>query len=596
MASLIFGLVLFFFPFILINFFSDKKKGFIFVLFCLFLFQTILALLTQTLGMFYYAIILGFTLLADVIVLATYFIIKTKTKKILSFDIKTIDWVVLAVIVLSFLCLWQVHYNYMGQMSMALDQGSSFHKVENAKLPYPYYSDEWYAAGLIKDSINSHKLPIYDFLTKSRPFYINGELLFHSFLAEIFVLLGLNPVLNYSAVSLFFNILIIVLIYIFLRINNVKKLSSLLASLSVLYISNGANLPGIWYFIPANMSILVSIIGLCFMSLNKPKMAMFTGIFVFLFYPPLIIFYLPTLIIFLIKDKEDLKKSIKYFIVFFVFTILFFSLSRFFPAIRDVVVAKIFYISSYGQGMPQYMLFDVVPFYVIILAIVGMLLGLHKKYSQGYKQKMLLAPVVIGGLLWFFYNLTTYRFGIEYQRVVFYTSLILVIFSGFGLSFIENYFGDKKKWIGYFKCCQIFVLVLFVIFIPFYTVINNWKNFIILYPNGEALFPAAPADEYLTNEDLRIIKDIKNKTFLSLPWKGTTISVATGNYPALAKEGNMTAGLNSTLDDFLKADCVGKLNVAKELNLDYIYLQGFDCPNFLEVSKSQEGFVLYKVN
>ena len=65
MVATILGTVLLAVPFLLSGLFKDNKKGFVYVLFFLMLFHTILAVLTQLFGIFYYAVIFTATLLAD---------------------------------------------------------------------------------------------------------------------------------------------------------------------------------------------------------------------------------------------------------------------------------------------------------------------------------------------------------------------------------------------------------------------------------------------------------------------------------------------------------------------------------------------------
>jgi hypothetical protein len=285
MFTLILGLILLAIPFILVNLFSDKKRGFVYVLFFLLVFQTILAIFTQSLGIFYYWVITACTLLADVTALSIYFYKKNKPKKKFSFNFKGIDWVILAVAIISIASLAQVHFNYTGKIALATDQNNATHNVKNMVYNYPYFSDEWYAVSLVQGSINNHSLPIRNILTKNNRLFRNLELFFHSFLAEIFLILGLNPLLDYTLVSVFINTLIILLIYLLLRISNISKLASGVCSLLALYITCGANLPGLWNLIPFNLGILVFMLGLCFMEFENIKMAIFSSVLASFFYP-----------------------------------------------------------------------------------------------------------------------------------------------------------------------------------------------------------------------------------------------------------------------------------------------------------------------
>ena len=137
---------------------------------------------------------------------------------------------------------------------------------------------------------------------------------------------------------------------------------------------------------------------------------------------------------------------------------------------------------------------------------------------------------------------------------------------------------------------------MFLAFLPFYTQTEIWKNLVLVsQANGDVYFPKSPANNYLTPDDLSIFKDIKNKKFLSIPWTGTVIGVATDNYPGISKEGNISMGNEADAYLFLNSDCVGKTEIAKKYAVDYIYIYSFDCPGFKKIDESSEGFVLYKV-
>lgn len=600
MAQLILGIILLVSPFLLLSLFSDKKRGFIYILFFLFLFHTFLAFFTQFFGVFYYWVIVAFTALADL----TAFIFYLR-KSNFKFRLPKIDWILLLVILIACITLYQVHYNYTGKINLATDETVSYHEVENMEYVYPYFSDEWYAVSLIKHSITSHSLPLWNDLSNS--FFHNLEMFFHSLTAELILILNLDPLTQYTLLSIFFNVLIIALVFIFLRLNKVSSLSSAIASLSVLYIASGANLPGMWHLIPVHMGIIFSLIGFCFMA--RPAsgypdflLASLLSIPVIIFYGPLFIFYGPSLAVFAVlkffktrlpgrqAKKEIFKISSYILIALFLILPVSYIILMISPlsGLAGFIASKIFYSSFTGLNIPQLHFYGIIPVWIILLALLGI-------QSVFKKMKWLFAPFLLIIIFWFFYSFTISRFVIEYERVVFFGSIIVAIISGFGVAKLEDYL--KRFRFPAFKSFWAIAMVLFLLFTPFYTSTGNWEKLILINQrNGAKSYPKSPANNYLVDDDLKIFKNLKGQRFLSIPWKGTVIGVATDNYPVVTKEGTISVGQESMFDAFLNSDCQGKKNIAEAYKLDYVYVKEFECDSFRKIAESQEGFVLYKIN
>lgn len=589
MVNIISGIVLAFTPFALLPLFKNKKAGFVYIIFFLILLQTVLGFSTQILGIFYYNVIFTVVGIADIIVLL--WVLKFKHKY--RFDFSDVDWVLVALLAISFLTLYQVHNNYTGKINIATDQFPSYHEAQNMAYEYPYFSDEWYAVLLIKNSINFHFLPIIGFAGER---ILNLEIFFHSLVAELMLILGFNPLTKYSLLSIFANVLIISLSYLFLRLNKVSKLSAGLSSLLILYISSGANLPGIWNFIPVHAGIILCLIGLCFISMKDYKMASLACLPILLFYAPLLIFYGTGLIVFLlIEFRKQIRKHTR--AIIYIFTAVLFATSLLFfilmlspvAGVVAYIYSKIFYTSFYGPDLNVNLTFyQVLPLFAVFLAILGL------RYI--YKNlKWFLAVLILGFIVWFFYSFSAFRVFIEYERAVFFISILTCIAAGFGLWCIESRACKFNK--KAFKCAQIFAVILFLLIIPFYTSGERWRNFIVEGIRGRSavFYPKAPANNYLTEDDLRVFSGIEGKAFLSIPWKGTVVGVATQNYPVVTKQGTISVGRESTADLFLLSDCTAKLSMAKRLELDYVYIYSFNCPGFKKVAESREGLVLYKV-
>jgi hypothetical protein len=612
MIYLVLGLILLLCQFTAILFFKDKKQGFVYVLFFWIVFQSLLAILTQLFGIFYFWIIFPANILASLVV-GWFVFRKIKEEKIsaLGGPASGWDWIIVFVVLVSAVILYQVHYNYTGKINIATDQIVSYHEVKNMVYPYPYFSDEWDAVSLIKYSINTHLLPLKNPLNNT--FFPNFVAPFYSFLAGLILLLRVNPLLSYNIFAIFINTLIILICYVFLRINKLPKVTSAISALSVLYITSAANLPGIWHLIPVHLGIIFSLLGFCFMSLNKAKWAFLSGFFVLIFYSPLIIFYGLALLVFLLPKIDfsaqggpasgwknpKIRKIIWYSLVGFIALVLavyFLYLASFTAsnasAASNMLFSRLFYPSLSGSFVQHYNFFSVLPLFVIVLFVFG-LIHIIKNI------KWLFSQIVVGFIFWALYAFVLFRVIIEYERVVFFTAIIVVLISGFGLQKILEYLDSKVKLN---KCpvsgyIGILFLLFFVISIPNYTKQENWKKFILVDSLSQATaFAKAPANNYLVADDVKLFAGIKNKKFLSLPWKGLVVAVATDNIPEVAKEGTISAGNISSVVNFLQGDCNKKSIMAKNLKLDYIYLYEFSCPGFTKIDKSSENLYLYKVN
>jgi hypothetical protein len=466
--------------------------------------------------------------------------------------------------------------------------------MKNITYQYPYFSDEWYAVSLIKGAIQTESLPFYN--TLDGGFFLNLEIFSHSLSAELMVLMSLDPLTQYSILSLAINCILILLCYLFLRICNIPVIISAICGLSVLYIACGANLPGIWHLIPLTFGVLYSLFGICFLQLNNLKMALVAYFFVSLFYTLLIPFYGTALLIYLFSNikffKQNKAKILGYsFLALFIFVpiILVFIFLSPLSGFAFYVFSKLYYTSFTGFFLPQINIFYILPLHILILAIIGCICIAKEK-------KWIFWQIIIGCVYWIAYVFTYKRFIIEFERVVYFTSILLCLTAGIGFKIVLDYLKEKIKISDkLLKYAPIIILVLLIAYIPFYTQAENWRQFVVVDPKTKmSIPPNSPVNNYLQKDDIEIFSNIKKKRFLSLPWKGTVIGIATDNFPVVSKPGTISMGLAEWTYNFIGSNCQEKLKFAKSLKLDYVYLLPFDCPGFEKIDQSQEGFVLYK--
>lgn len=592
----IIGTILFLLPFLLILKFKNKKIGFAYTLSFIISFHLFVAIITQLLHVFNYPFIIIINVLFSLFV-----VIKTDWRMFrgsLRACYKKVDWTLIFTIVIIFICLFSVHYNYSGDYSVL--PTSQYQVEKNMVYPYPYYADEWYAVSVIKGSIESHSLPTRAPLAPPhwQSNFINLEFVFHSFLAELTLLLNLDLLTDYTILAIFSGLLICLLVYLFLRYCKINKYSAALMSVSVLYLTNGANLPGIWYLIPLTLGILSILLSFFFVVARDKKMLFLMAVITILFYPPLFIFCSLIILFFLFSERSAFKIKMRqalYYLGLVIFSAVFLSLAYLFSqnhpdTFFNYIFSKIVYPTFVTGGTPQYLIHNIIPIPILLLAILGVITLVRAR-----KNNWLLGVFFLGVMYWILYFFVSLRFIIEWQRVIVFTSIITVLVAGFGLEyfikFLNNFRIFKNNFLNY---AQLGVLVLFFVLSFSYTEMDNWQKLKLVHENGNIYLPAAPANKYLHPDDLALFKDIKKQRFLSLDWKGTVIGVATENYPLSTKPGTIT--IHRKLSSiFMSSDCENKIEIAKHYGISYVYFPAFNCPSFKYIDTSGEGLSLYKV-
>lgn len=593
MIKTIIGLILLLFPFLFIYRFNDKKTGFAYILSLLIAFHLILPIILQAFGIFNYTLVLGLNVILAVLV-AGKVNFKTLAENIKKINIKKTDWIFIFLIVLLFFYLYSVHYNYTGKVTTI----NGYSEVENMKYPYPYFSDEWSAVAFIKYSIETGKLPLTNPYWYNE-FFPNLEFPFHSFLSELILLLDLNPLTHYTILILSTGMLICLLVYLILRKNNITRLPSSIASLSVLYIVNSGNLPGIWNLIPIILGIISMLLCLLFMSVRNNKMVMLTIFLALIFYPPLFILHTASLILYLLyfPKKEKIKYLTLYllislgaavFVSIFVYLKMDISINSF---LFSYIKEQIIYQSTVGRGIPDFSIWKVIPIPILLFSVIGIL-----KVAKNKEKWHIIAPVIIGLIYWLAYSKTIQMFFIGYARVVVFSSILLVLLSGVGIQYFTDFLNRfnyiKKNRIA--EIIMVITLLLFLVLAFSYTQRDNWHELkIYSIDTGRFAYPGSPATLFLNQDDLKLFQDINEKNFLAFPWKGTSIGTATSNYPLDTKDATLTNRVFE-YDKFMKLSCAEKSKIAREKGINYIYSKEFNCKNFEIRGFSGEQIYLYE--
>jgi hypothetical protein len=649
MLETLFGAFLLSLPFFLLRYFRDTYTGLAFIITGIFGGVFMIGGLTQLFSVFMYPVVF---VLYGAVLSGIFFYIKKK--KIPSYKIKwkSLDWVLVVLFLLSLYAFYSVHGSYDGLYNVLHTQ--EYLTAEDFSYIYPYFSDEWYAASFAKKSIENKTLPLVNPFSGENAPFLNFEFAFHSAVSSFFLLLGLNPVTNYIYLSFLTNAFLVVLLYIYAYILTKNRGAALSAGLSLLFVTNGANLPTIWSFIPISLGAFFLFGSLIFLESEKKSAYLMTTFFSLVFYPPLIVFILPIYFVKRFQDKNSYFHVSFYHIGAIIFSAAFVVISAYALKDKNILSAVLgsgmflfgFLIAIKESFFPHILFknkfiknqFLKIPLYYIFLGAIFILPfilnisetkyflealksflyyktftpGAFPQYSPLYiiptlslllfliglpdlfkKNKLLLATILEGSFFWGVYAFSLERFIIEYQRVIFVVSVLISAGSAYGVYRIFILLNIPERSLRYIF---LFILVASSFFAFQYTKPVTWQRLVLFHKeSGQTFLPAAPANKYLTENDLEVFKSIHKAKFLSIPWKGTVIGVATDNYPLSTKPGTIT--INPELpDEFWVASCEGKKSIAEKFNIEYVYFPPFECRGFNKIAESGEGLILYSIS
>ena len=589
---LVFGVILILSPFILVFTFNDRLKGILVASTVSIAFIILVSILTQSVHIFGYLSVCSSYIILAVVAFVIFF----KNKKTVKIRFPILFIVALAVVSFE---LISIHYHYTGYVETVKYEPL----VVNDSYPYPLFSDEWTEASITNYSIKTHVLPT------TNPLMVN-ELIpnllipFDSMLAGFFVLLGLSPISDFAILAIIFGILVSASVYVATRCWGIGKFSSAIVFLLIPYITNGANLPGIWFLLPYIASAVPFFIMLACLGKREYVLASIASFLSLILYPPFIVFIAPAFLIavFLEYRNHRLEKSkaLTYFAWPFAVASMCGLVFLLFGHDRSVTFSYIehaLFHRGLDLGIPSYGIWNVIPIITFPFIFIGCIDISSRRLFP------CVALIVTGLSYWVLYAFYPDVIIIEYPRIVVITSLILLFVAGFGIDWLLSYF---KQYMSFTyssgavlfveRVATILIGLIFIVASFWYPIGQEWKTFNIFENKGRGTImiePSQPLNRYLAPDDLAIWQGISGRNFTAPPWKGLVIGAATGNFPLETKPSTITVDI-MPYESFISADCPSKDVLARRYLISYAYSSPFDCPNFSDLKESSEGLHLYK--
>ncbi len=436
---------------------------------------------------------------------------------------------------------------------------------------YPFYSDEWVNYGLSRFAVLNNVLPIYNYLD-SGSFFINLLLPFNSFVSFFLIYFDVN-MSTYVILGKILNLIIMFTFFVFIRKLGIRREISLIAVISMLFITNTANITGLWHFIPLNLAFL-------FFMLSFMGYFHLNSILSILFYPPIgIVIAFNYFLRFRFKIYKYAFLLLSIFGLFY-----YFNINNYLYSITHKIYDLLIRPSSYFL-LEKVNIFDMIPLIIIPFVFYGMYRFIYLKNSQ---YKHIFYIIIYLSIFWIYYTYDNDIIIMDKVRFVTITSWLLIIPFALALNHIYDYLCDKYKLdlkLSKLKIKNNHLIILIIIFLSLniksYPYIFDNKNAGFWGFNRELIKISYPINNYVNDRDIYIFNNyVKDgAVFLSTPWKSLVLTSLTHGVPLHSKSSYLSV-FKYSYSTFLSLSCDSKYDISKYFRLKYFYGAEIKCDRF----------------
>ncbi|MFC1686016.1 hypothetical protein ACFLZZ_03265 [Nanoarchaeota archaeon] len=454
---------------------------------------------------------------------------------------------------------------------------------------YPFHSDEWQHAaqsvGVVDRGYGGFN-PYFEGEGERKDLEIG----FHVFLAEMFLITGMDPVQDYQWLPALFATIAAFILFVF--VNKVSNFpTAIFSMLFFASIKSNVNILGLWFFVPLTLAVLLLYLLFFLFSegLEKKDLRLlFVSVIIlftlFLVHGISAVFAAPILLLYFLAsyfpERKEFNKmffgrSKKHIFIFGFLIIL--GLLAFAFVWKGSISHTLGFIKSslmFGSEWTNYAKLYTFRFYgtiPLVLAMVGILPAIMDARKRLFALWAGFSIVLIFFSFFYTYNVS---FLVPYQRAIYYTFIVFAPLSAFGLSYclgcFKKVFGSKTVF---------FLLYGLIVLFVFYSVFANYYD----TDKGLGLY------HNIDDADYDAIKWIEENygnynIILAFPHISSAIYPVSRNYVVSITPTQLGGGPLKETYRFFEKDCEFKAEFLEDYKADFVLSkEKIECEGFEEI-------------